>query len=70
MHGNFAGLDRLPMKKILMVDGILSDLGVSNPQINDPEQGYSYIHPGFITKDIKDNHLAGMIRNTTDPLCF
>lgn len=107
LHGNFAGLDRLLMEKeILMVDGILADLGVSSPQIDDPERGFSYIRPGpldmrmdptkgqtlaqilekidvailaekltefgdvekaeIIAQDIKDNFLAGMIRNTTD----
>lgn len=107
LHGNFAGLDRLLMdKEIFQVDGLLADLGVSSPQIDDPERGFSYMRPGpldmrmdptkgqtlaqilekidvetlaeklrefgdvekaeLIAEDIKDNYLAGMIRNTTD----
>ena len=107
LHGNFAGLDRLLMEKeIFQVDGLLADLGVSSPQIDDPERGFSYMRPGpldmrmdptkgqtlgqilekidvetlaeklgefgdvekaeLIAQDIKDNYLAGMIRNTTD----
>jgi len=47
LHGNFAGLDRLLMEKeIFQIDGLLADLGVSSPQIDDPERGFSYIRPG------------------------
>jgi 16S rRNA (cytosine1402-N4)-methyltransferase len=107
LHGNFAGLDRLLMEKeVFQVDALLADLGVSSPQIDDPERGFSYIRTGpldmrmdtskgqtlaqilekidvatlaeklaefgdvekadLIAQDIKDNYLAGMIRNTTD----
>ena len=107
LHGNFAGLDRLLMEKeVFQVDALLADLGVSSPQIDDPERGFSYIRPGpldmrmdtskgqtlaqilekidvatlaeklaefgdvekadLIAQDIKDNYLAGMVRNTTD----
>jgi 16S rRNA (cytosine1402-N4)-methyltransferase len=47
IHGNFAGLDRLLMEKdILHIDGLIADLGVSSPQIDDPERGFSYVRPG------------------------
>lgn len=46
-HGNFAGLPGvLGELGILQVDGILADLGVSSPHIDDARRGFSYRRPG------------------------
>jgi 16S rRNA (cytosine1402-N4)-methyltransferase len=46
-HGNFAGLPTVLAEQGLeRVDGILADLGVSSPHIDDPLRGFSYRRPG------------------------
>ena len=46
-HANFAGLPTvLGELGIEAVDGILADLGVSSPHIDDPRRGFSYRRPG------------------------
>ncbi len=46
-HANFAGLPTvLGELGIDGVDGILADLGVSSPHIDDPRRGFSYRRPG------------------------
>lgn len=46
-HSNFAGLPNvLGGLGIERVDGILADLGVSSPHIDDPRRGFSYRKPG------------------------
>jgi 16S rRNA (cytosine1402-N4)-methyltransferase len=46
-QGNFAGLPNvLGELGIDRVDGILADLGVSSPHIDDPRRGFSYRRPG------------------------
>lgn len=46
-HNNFAALPTvLAQAGIERVDGILADLGVASPQIDDPERGFSYRRPG------------------------
>ena len=43
IHGDFIHLkDELAALGITKVDGILADLGVSSPQFDDPERGFSY----------------------------
>ncbi len=45
LHGNFADLDDLLRGAgVDKVDGMLFDLGVSSPQLDDPDRGFSYMH--------------------------
>jgi 16S rRNA (cytosine1402-N4)-methyltransferase len=46
-HNNFAALPTiLNQAGIDRVDGVVADLGVSSPQIDDPDRGFSYRRPG------------------------
>jgi len=46
-HNNFAALPTILTEAgVGRVDGILADLGVASPQIDDPQRGFSYRHPG------------------------
>ena len=42
-HGGFSHLGELG---VASADGLLMDLGVSSPQIDDPERGFSFRHDG------------------------
>ena len=48
VHGNFADLTRWVDEQgwTGVVDGILLDVGVSSPQLDDPERGFSFMRPG------------------------
>lgn len=46
-HGSFAQLpEQLQAMGVAAVDGILLDLGVSSPQLDDSERGFSFQHDG------------------------
>jgi 16S rRNA (cytosine1402-N4)-methyltransferase len=47
-HGSFAMLEQLAQQSGVAgkVDGILLDLGVSSPQLDDPERGFSFLRDG------------------------
>ncbi len=47
-HGNFADMDRLAGEAGLDggVQGVLMDVGVSSPQLDDPERGFSFLRDG------------------------
>lgn len=46
-HSNFAGLPKILVELgIERVHGILADVGVASPQIDDPARGFSYRQPG------------------------
>jgi 16S rRNA (cytosine1402-N4)-methyltransferase len=46
-HNNFAALPTVLLQAgVEKVDGILADLGVASPQIDDPARGFSYRRPG------------------------
>lgn len=46
-HTNFAGLTKVLQEKgISRIDGLVADLGVASPQIDDPARGFSYRQTG------------------------
>jgi 16S rRNA (cytosine1402-N4)-methyltransferase len=46
-HNNFAALPTvLAEAGVKRVDGVIADLGVASPQIDDPDRGFSYRQPG------------------------
>ena len=48
VHGSFSQLQEIAAQTQLMghLDGILLDIGVSSPQLDDPERGFSFMHDG------------------------
>ena len=48
VHASFAQISLIPETANLLnsIDGILFDLGVSSPQLDDPRRGFSFLHDG------------------------
>jgi len=59
VHGSFAELAAAVVERGLAhrVDGLLLDLGVSSPQIDDPARGFSFLHDGPL--DMRMNRAYG-----------
>jgi 16S rRNA (cytosine1402-N4)-methyltransferase len=59
-HGSFAELPRLMtgLPDVTRVHGILLDLGVSSPQLDDARRGFSFTHDGPL--DMRMNNKQGM----------
>lgn len=59
VHGSFADIDaHLAAKGIHSVDGVLADLGVSSPQLDDAERGFSFLKEGPL--DMRMNQSVGL----------
>ena len=59
-HGSFADLEKFALKQDLVgkISGILFDLGVSSPQLDDPDRGFSFMRDGKL--DMRMDHSQGM----------
>ncbi len=63
IHGPFSGLASYMEARGLTgkVDGVLADLGVSSPQLDDPERGFSFLRDGPLDMRM-DRHPANLLR--------
>ena len=56
IHGNFREIEKIISKEgIKKVDGLLFDLGVSSPQLDDPARGFSYMRDAFLDMRMDEN---------------
>jgi 16S rRNA (cytosine1402-N4)-methyltransferase len=55
-HGSFAEMEKILSSRNLLgkVDGILLDLGVSSPQLDDPQRGFSFQQSGPLDMRMND----------------
>jgi len=60
VHGSFAELERVLLEQGLVgaVSGVLADFGVSSPQLDDAERGFSFMHDGPL--DMRMDTTRGM----------
>ncbi|GAA5218903.1 16S rRNA (cytosine(1402)-N(4))-methyltransferase RsmH [Corallincola platygyrae] len=60
IHGTFSQLATYMEERDLVgqIDGVLLDLGVSSPQLDDSERGFSFIHDGPL--DMRMDNSSGM----------
>lgn len=57
-HGSFAGVQAMAAEQgFSSIDGILVDLGVSSPQLDQAERGFSFMRDGYL--DMRMNPEAG-----------
>lgn len=58
-HGRFGQLGQLlAARGVEVVDGVLMDIGVSSPQLDSPERGFSFSHDGPL--DMRMDRTAGI----------
>ena len=57
VHGSFTGLGKVVAQNNLhgAIDGLLFDLGVSSPQLDDPSRGFSFLKDGLLDMRMNPN---------------